>query len=128
MSENVKRRPDGVTILALWYLVLAGGAAFGACAMTIPIGVMSFVADIPAGTSRIAALALGVGLTVTLVVGAVCALLAWGLWTMKEWARIAALALAILHLPFFPVGAAIGVATLWYVGTHPEAQEAFGSP
>ncbi len=127
MPDDVKRRPDGVTILALWYLVLAGGAAFGACAMTIPIGVMSFVDDIPAAGGLIATWVLGFGLTITVGVGAVCALLAWGLWNMKEWARIVALVLAILHLPFFPVGTAIGVATLWYVGTHPDAQEAFGT-
>ena len=46
---------------------------------------------------------------------------------MKDWARVLALVLAIPHLPFFPVGTAIGVATLWYVGTHPDALEVSGS-
>ncbi|HJO03842.1 MAG TPA: hypothetical protein QGG47_07700 [Acidobacteriota bacterium] len=127
MSEDVSKRPDGVTILALWYLVLAGGAAIGACAITIPIGVISLVDDLPAGGSLIATLALGFGLTITTVVGAICALVAWGLWNMKRWARITALVLAILHLPFFPVGTAIGVATLWYAGTHPEVERAFAN-
>jgi hypothetical protein len=121
-----KSRPDGVTILALWYFVLAGGALFGACVATVPIGLIS-MSDMPTGGRLLASMVLGVGVTLTLLVGVVCSLVAWGLWNKAPWARIAGLVLAILHLPFFPVGTAIGTATLWYLGTHDDAKTAFGA-
>ena len=64
-------------------------------------------------------------MTLTLIVGAVCALVGWGLWTVAPWARGLALVLAILHLPFFPVGTLIGIGTFWYLGTHDDVRAAF---
>ncbi len=124
MSE--KSRPDGVTILSLWYFVLAGGALFGSCVTLVPIGLLS-VSDMPTGGRLIASLLLGLGVTITLFVGVVCLLVGWGLWNKAEWARVASLIFAVLHLPFFPVGTAIGIGTMWYMGTHPEAKAAFGA-
>ena len=124
MSE--KSRPDGVTILSIWYFVLGAGALFGACVATVPIGLIS-MSDMPTGGRLLASALLGFGVTITLFSGVICCLVGWGLWKRAEWARVGALVLAIVHLPFFPVGTAIGVATLWYLGTHPEAKKAFGA-
>ncbi|NKB88532.1 MAG: hypothetical protein GKS06_09955 [Acidobacteria bacterium] len=123
---STKSRPDGITILSLWYFVLAGGALFGACVATVPIGLIT-MSDMPTGGRLITSLLLGAGVTITLVVGVVCALVGWGLWNVAAWARPLALVLAVLHLPFFPVGTAIGIGTLWYIGTHDDARTAFGS-
>lgn len=123
---TTKSRPDGVTILALWYFVLASGALFASCVTTVPIGLIS-MSDMPTGGRLLASLVIGLGVTVSLVVGLVCAAVGWGLWNTAEWARIAAFVLAILHLPFFPVGTAIGIGSLWYLGTHPQVKAAFSS-
>ena len=124
-TASTVRRPDGVTILAIWYLVLGAGAGFGACATLIPAGIISVADDMPAGGRLIASLLLGLGLSITVLMFAVCMLVAWGLWNLKDWARIAALVLALIHLPFFPMGTVIGGATLWYLTSHPEGQAAF---
>lgn len=121
-------RPDGITVLAIWYLVLASGAAFGACVTMIPAGILSFARDIPTGGRFIASVLLGFGFTVTVLMFAACLTVAWGLWKLREWARIMALVLAIFHLPFFPVGTLIGGATLWYLTSHAEVQTAFSRP
>ncbi len=63
MSE--KTRPDGVTILSLWYFVLSGGALFGSCVTLVPIGLIS-MSDMPTGGRLLASLLLGVGVTITL--------------------------------------------------------------
>lgn len=122
-----KARPDGITIIALWYFVLGAGALFGSCVTAIPMGLVS-VSDMPTGGRLLASLVLGVGVTVALVLGFVFAAVGWGLWNLAPWARIAALALALLHLPFFPVGTAIGIGTLWFLGTHDDAKAAFDAP
>lgn len=124
-TGSASPRPDGVTILALWYAVLAGGALMGACAAAIPMGFLRMAPDLdPEGRVAISIL-LGLGLTATLTFAAVAAAVSWGLWQLRDWARIAAMVLAILHLPFFPVGTAIGVATLWYLTSQPDAVAAF---
>ena len=129
MSETAvaKTRPDGVTILTIWYLVLAAGALFGACAAAIPLGLLSFAGDMPPDGRFFMSLLMGLGLTVSVIAGVVLGAIAWGLWNLSDWARIGAMVLGVLHLPFFPVGTAIGVATLWYMTSHPAVREAFGS-
>ena len=125
MSADDSRRPDGVTILSLWFLVLAVGSVVGACAAAIPAGFLSMVPDIePGGRVAISILA-GLGITVSLLFALVTGLAAWGLWNLRDWARILAMVLALLHLPFFPVGTAIGVGALWYLSSHPDAIDAF---
>jgi hypothetical protein len=39
----------------------------------------------------------------------------WGLWNRREWARLAALALAFLRLINIPLGTVIGGLILWYL-------------
>jgi len=39
----------------------------------------------------------------------------WGLWQGREWARVAALALAILRLFNVPLGTLIGGLIIWYL-------------
>lgn len=125
--DGTRRRPDGVTILALWYLVLAAGALVGACLAAIPLGIVSMAPDLEPGGRMVLSLLAGSGLTVTVIFAGVAGLAAWGLWRMRDWARVLVMLLALVHLPFFPVGTAIGVATLWYLSSHPEALAAFRS-
>lgn len=127
--NDTKRRPDGVTIIALWYMVLAAGAAFGACVAAVPAGLVSLNTDMPTGGRFLATVLLGFGLTVAVVIAVLFAIIAWGLWKLREWGRIGALVGAIFHLPFFPMGTVIGVAQLWYLSSHHEALAAFrGTP
>ena len=119
-----KKRPDGVTIIALWFFVLGGGAFFGSCTTAIPMGLVS-VSDMPTGGRLLTQLVLGAGVTVALAIGVACAAVGWGLWNLAPWARLGALGIALFHLPFFPVGTAIGIGTLWFLGTHDEARAAF---
>lgn len=124
---NTRRpRPDGVVLIAIWYAVLAGGAAFAACIVTIPIGFISLADDMPAGGRLLASVLVGLGLTMTVLSSVALAATAWGLWNLRPWARLAALLIAVIHIPFFPMGTAIGVGTLWYLTSQEEARAAFG--
>lgn len=123
--SNGKRRPDGVTIIALWYMVLASGAAFGACATAIPASLLSLSHDVPTGGRFVATVLLGFGLGVAVVIAVALGVISWGLWKLRPWARLAAMLAAVLHLPFFPAGTAIGVATLWYLSSHEQALTPF---
>lgn len=124
-DPTTRRRPDGITVLAIWYAVLASGSLMGACATTIPMGVLSVARDVPPGGRFLISALVGFGVAVALACAAIFAVVAWGLWQLREWARIGALLLAILHLPFFPVGTLIGALSLWYLTSHPDGRAAF---
>jgi hypothetical protein len=49
------------------------------------------------------------------VVGVFDWIVAWGLWTLRSWARIIAIALAIVGLVAFPVGTVFSIIVLWYL-------------
>lgn len=118
------RRPDGVTFIALWHFVVAGLFLLGLCALTIPIiAVWSDTGD--AGGAVIATIALAFAAVVILVFGGAFAVVGWGLWGLKEWARAAAIVLAVLQLPGIPIGTIVGALTLWYLLADPDAKAAF---
>jgi hypothetical protein len=120
------RRPEGVTIIAMWYFLSAsvcvlglGGLAIGLLGLWsghnfkgIIIGTMGMLLAVLA----VSALAIAYVLT------------GWGLWRLKAWARGASIVLAILQLIVLPVGTIAGIAILVYLSRNPEAKVAFGIP
>ena len=69
------------------------------------------------GDERAAAGIVGTCFTVAAVAFGVLALptiaAGWGLMNRKSWARILTIIIAILNLPGFPIGTAVGVYALW---------------
>jgi len=120
------RRPEGVTIIAMWYFLSAsvcvlglGGLAIGLLGLWsnndfrgIIFGTMGMLLAVVA----VSALAVAYGIT------------AWGLWRLKPWARGASIVLAILQLIVLPIGTIAGIAILVYLQRNPEAKAAFGIP
>ncbi len=125
MSEQtLSQRPDGLTIISIWhylsgafFLVLTAVIAF----MTLAFGIGAMAEDlgmlIPMGIFGVIALAFMALSILNLVVG-------YGLWILKPWARTGAIALAIVSLPFMPIGTIAGALALWYL-LRPEVSDAF---
>lgn len=123
-EQPLKQRPDGLTIISIWFY-LSGGffllvtaivafltLAFGVGAVADDLGML-----IPTTMFGIITLAFMAISILNLVVG-------YGLWILKPWARIGAIALAIVGLIFMPVGTIAGALTLWYL-LKPEVAAAF---
>ena len=117
------KRPDGVTMLAVYHWFLAALSLLGIfgtlCGMFFVVlgndqGIFAALFWMTVGLLTAAA-----GLVVNGLVG-------WGLWGLKSWARIGAIVLAVLHLPWFPIGTPIGALILWYLLANPDAKAAFG--
>lgn len=124
MQNPAVKRPDGVVVLAIWYFVLAGGLGLIACAAAVPATLVT-MSEVPAGGRILAVSLLGFAVLFALGASVALATVAWGLWQLRDWARLGALVAAALHLPFFPIGTAIGATTLWYLSSHPEVRAAF---
>lgn len=121
---NVDKRPDGVSIIAIYYVFFAVMNLIGSCAILL-------FALIPAAGSAgdsfgIIASVFGIGIGFLFVAsGALLGLAAGlGLLRLKNWARILAIVLAIFTLLGFPIGTVIGALIIWYLWK-PEVKEVF---
>jgi hypothetical protein len=118
----------GLTVLAIlevlvgiYYLVTGYGELFGGAI------IRSFAYfGIPSGAFSIIPRFLG---TVLIIIGLVSLVLAWGLWSGKGWARMAALVFAILGIivnliSFHIIGVAIEAIIVYYL-TQPAIKQFF---
>ncbi len=123
----MERRPDGVLVIALYHLVIGVLIGMGICALlTIPFIVGVAASGDP--DARVAVpivggiMVLAAGFLFLLALANI--LVGWGLWQMREWARIAAIGLSVLRLLNFPVGTIIGGLIIWYL-LQPQTVAAF---
>ena len=115
------KRPDGVTVLSIYHFVV--GAALVLCICSVLALLMAVFLDrspniaVPAILLALIAVGLFICLAAHIATG-------WGLLKMQEWGRWLAIALAVLSLPGFPVGTAVGGLSLWYL-LQPEVKDVF---
>lgn len=117
------KRPDGVTLISVYYWFLAVLFALGICGVFV--GLFSSIARGERGIIG-AIIGLVFGLFFTVAAALATGAVGWGLWSLKSWARMAAIVLAILQLFAFPIGTVIGALIIWYLWQDPDALAAFG--
>jgi hypothetical protein len=126
-AEATRRRPDVITIIAIYHFIVGGLALLGALAILIfAMLPVTFSRGDPGGIA-VALAALGLGLLATLAFGVAAIIVGWGLLRLRNWARWGAIVLAILQLPAFPIGTIIGALIIWYLLTD-EGREVFEGP
>jgi hypothetical protein len=116
----MKSRSDGLILIALYHFISGLISLLGICAtFSVPL-IVGLAAtssrDPDAGTAT--AIVGVIGLLVAgilLVITAANWVVGWGLWGRREWARLAALAMAILRLVNIPLGTVIGGLIIWYL-------------
>ena len=118
------KRPDGITIIAVWFFVEAFFLLIGACTLlAIPAsGVFGEIGD-PIGEFW-AGFGVTCGVIWLLITGVALVLSGWGLLKMKQWGRWLAFVLAIFGLFAFPIGTVIGGLIIWYL-LKEDTREAF---
>jgi hypothetical protein len=108
------KRPDGVVVIAVYYALVALVFLVGACATLIGlVAVLATVFDRMAATWAVFGIGLGLLFCLIFLAGSVMA--AWGLLTLKNWGRWAAIVLAVLQLPAFPIWTVIGGLIIYYL-------------
>jgi hypothetical protein len=108
------KRPDGVIVIALWYLLVAFGMGIAALTLlVIPIPAVWFNTE---GIDRMWAMwGLGIGLVLVAAPSILALITGIGLLKLQGWARWLALGLALLMLFAFPIGTLAGMFTIWYL-------------
>ena len=108
------KRPDGVTVIAIWYFFVAVMSLLGLCTfVSLPLfGILSELDD--AGLFGISAVIGTLG-CFFLLQGILAAVTGYGLLKVQNWGRYLAIFLAVFTLFAFPVGTIIGAVILWYL-------------
>ncbi|MCW3129446.1 MAG: hypothetical protein N2V75_05035 [Methanophagales archaeon] len=107
----MSKRPTGVTILAIWYLIegvisIVGSIIYLSLITTSPLSYMY----INSGISWW----LTFGVVVSFISAIVYFITGWGLWRLRPWARIVALILAVIGILSI-YGIPISVIIIWYL-------------
>jgi hypothetical protein len=109
------KRPDGITVIAVWFFVEAFFMLTGVCSL-IALLISPVFGEI---NDPIGEFWFGFGLTCGLIwlllTGIALVLSGWGLLRLKQWARWLAFVLAIFSLFAFPIGTVIGGVIIWYL-------------
>ena len=108
-------RNDGLTIIAGYHFVVAALCLLGTLIMMIPTGILGIVSVVEDSDALIAMFIVGAIAIFTLGLSLLYLAVGYGLWTLKAWGRVAALALAVVSLFGFPIGTIPGGLTLWYL-------------
>jgi hypothetical protein len=120
-------RSDGLTVVAGYHFVVAALCLLGTLIMMIPTGILGIVSVVEDSDAVIAMFIVGTIAIFTLGLSLLYLAVGYGLWTLKPWGRVAALALAVVSLFGFPIGTIPGGLTLWYL-MRPEVSAKFEQP
>ena len=118
------KRPDGVTVLSVYHFVVGAILALCVCAV-LAILTAAFLDRSPDAT--VAGIILAVAAVMLFIFLAANVAAGWALLKMLEWGRWLAIALAVLSLPGFPIGTAIGGVSIWYL-LQPQIKDTFQGP
>lgn len=113
--DNGGQRPDSVTLLAGYHFLVGALMLLGTCGLAIPTVITGIVGIVEDPEAFIATFILGVIAAIVMLLSLVYLSVGYGLWTQRQWARTAAIALGVVSLFGVPIGTIIGGVTIWYL-------------
>jgi uncharacterized membrane protein (DUF2068 family) len=114
-QASQSRWTDGITLLAAYHFGVAALFLLGTMVLSIPVFILGIVGVSEDAGAFIGMFAVGVIALVLMVLGLLDLAVGYGLWKRRSWARVAAIALALVSLIFVPIGTISGAITLWYL-------------
>jgi len=117
------KRPDAVSLIAVYHFVMTIPFLIGSGALVL--AVVPVLINVESREVVWPLFGIGIGLFFCLLFALVFLLVGIGLWRLWPWARWAAIVLAILLLPAFPIWTGIGALIIWYL-LQGEAKQAVG--
>lgn len=109
------QRPDGITLVAGYHYLVGTLLLLGTCGLAIPTIITGIVGLVEDPEAFIATVILGVIGAIVMLLSLLYLSVGYGLWTQRQWARTAAMALGVVSLFAVPIGTAAGGLTLWYL-------------
>ncbi len=114
------RRSDGTNLVAIYHFISGILSLIGLCLIvTIPLmtGLVVPVSGDEGGWIAVGTMAVVgiIGGGIFLLITIANFIIGWGLWNLREWARLSAIALAFLRLINIPLGTIVGGLIIWHL-------------
>ncbi len=109
------RRDDGISLIAIYFFLVAGLFLLGTLVLMIPTLILAVVGLMEASGAFIGMAAVGLMALASMALCLLHLVIGYGLWMVRPWARIGAIALGIVGLLFMPIGTIAGAFILWYL-------------
>ncbi len=114
------RRSDGTNLVAIYHFISGILSLIGLCLIvTIPLmtGLVVPVSGDEGGWIAVGTMAVVgiIGGGIFLLITIANFVIGWGLWNLREWARLSAVALAFLRLINIPLGTIVGGLIIWHL-------------
>lgn len=106
---------DGIKLVSAYHFLWSLLLLLGMCGVSIPTLITGIVGVSEDPEALIATAILGFVVFVLLLLSALWGAVGYGLWTRRQWARTAAIALGVLSLLAVPIGTLGGGVTIWYL-------------
>ena len=110
-----QQRGDGLTLIAGYHFLVAALFLVGTIILLLPTAILGVVGMVDDPDAFFGMVAVGFVALVTLVLCLLYLVVGYGLWTLRQWARVTAIALAIVSLFGVPIGTVAGAITLWHL-------------
>ena len=115
VSPMKRQRDDGVTLIGIYHFLMGGVWLLPACLFAFPTIILGVVGILEEADAFIGMAITGFLAAAFMVLSILYLTIGYGLWTMKQWGRTAAVALSVLRLFFIPIGTVIGGLMLWHL-------------
>jgi hypothetical protein len=123
VEQDMARRPDGVTMIAVWYFILAGCCVLGLAGMGV--GLLGIWSGGDFHGALLSTFGMMIGVMAIAGTGAAFGVVGWGLLQLKDWSRGAAKMMAVIQLILVPFGTVAGIIILVYLSRNENAKLAF---
>ena len=108
-------RSDGITLTALYHYLAGGFFLLATVVAVFPTLLFGLVGVGEDAGAFIPMLLFGFFALVCMALSLLYLIVGYGLWTMRPWARLAAIALGFVGLMFAPIGTLAGAVTIYYL-------------
>lgn len=109
------RRDDGTSVIAIYFFLVAGIFLLGTLILMFPTILLAVIGATEARGAFIGMAAVGLVALASLALSLLHLVVGYGLWVLRQWARIGAIALGIVGLMAMPIGTIAGVFILWHL-------------
>jgi hypothetical protein len=110
-----QQRGDGLTLLAGYHFLVAALFLGGTLILLLPTAILGIVSMVDDPDAFWGMVAVGFAALITLLLSLLYITVGFGLWNLRQWARVTAIALALISLVGIPIGTIAGAITLWHL-------------
>ncbi len=108
-------KPTGIWVCAILFAVGGVLGILGGIAILLMGGAMFGMGGADTEVAGMFAGMMGIFAVISLIIGVAELAVAYGIWKMKKWARIAGIILAVIALIGIPIGTIIGIVILYFL-------------